>query len=328
MVKFAEVPIRRCGERRAERGDILGEAWVFCEVCAVDEGKGHAILDAQTIDQCVIEQNWGAYTTADHKTWETLYNRQVATLKPMVCDEYFAGLRTLGLVAESLPDLEKMNRNLRAATGWEVLAVPGLIASRPFFQMLANKQFPAGTFIRTPEQLDYLEEPDIFHDVFGHVPLLTNPAYANYMQAYGEAGLTAMDHKGVKFLARLNWYTIEFGLIKNGGEIKAYGAGIMSSYGEARYVIHDPSANFLQFNLDRVLRTGYYIDDFQATYFTIDSFDALFEECTARPFLPLYEECRAKPTLTPFEIVEGDTVLRKGTGEYWKEFPQSKSKLK
>jgi phenylalanine-4-hydroxylase len=160
------------------------------------------------------------------------------------------------------------------------------------------------------------------------VPLLTNPAYAQYMQAYGQAGLTAMDHKGVKFLARLNWYTIEFGLIKNAGEIKAYGAGIMSSYGEARYVIHDPSAHFLQFNLDRVLRTGYYIDDFQASYFTIDSFDALFEECTARPFLPLYEECRAKPTLTPFEIVEGDTVLRKGTGEYWREFPQSKAKLK
>jgi phenylalanine-4-hydroxylase len=294
----------------------------------MEEGKGHSILDAQTVDQCLIEQDWNKYSATDHKTWETLFNRQISTLKGKVCDEYFQGLQTLGLVAETLPHFEKMNKNLRAATGWEVLAVPGLIASRPFFSMLANKQFPAGTFIRTPEQLDYLEEPDIFHDVFGHVPLLTNPAYASYMQEYGRAGLKAIDHKGVKFLARLNWYTIEFGLIKSSDGIKAYGAGIMSSYGEAKYVMQDPSPNFVQFDLERVLRTGYYIDDFQATYFTIDSFEALFQECIERPFIPLYEEYRAKPTLTPFELLPSDKVLRKGTGEYWKAFPQTKTKLK
>lgn len=294
----------------------------------MEEVKGHAILDAQTVDQCVIEQDWGAYTATDHKTWETLFNRQIATLRGKVCDEYFTGLKTLQLTAEKLPDYEQMNKHLRAATGWEVVAVPGLIASRPFFTMLANKQFPAGTFVRTPEQLDYLEEPDIFHDVFGHIPLLTNPSYAAYMQEYGRAGLNAMDHKGVKFLARLNWYTIEFGLIKSNGSIKAYGAGIMSSYGEAKYVMTDPSPNFLQFELERVLRTGYYIDDFQASYFTIDSFDALFKECIERPFIPLYEACRAKPTLSPFEIYDTDKVLRKGSGEYWKEFPQLKTKLK
>lgn len=294
----------------------------------MEEGKGHAILDAQTIEQCVIEQNWSAYTAQDHNTWKTLFNRQIETLKGRVCDEYFEGLKTLHLTAEEVPNYEKMNKHLRAATGWEVLPVPGLIASRPFFSMLANRQFPAGTFIRTPEQLDYLEEPDIFHDVFGHVPLLTNSAYASYMQEYGRGGLKAMDHKGVKFLARLNWYTIEFGLIKSGGEIKAYGAGIMSSYGEAKYVMNDPSPNFLQFDLERVLRTGYYIDDFQATYFTIDSFEALFNECIECSFIPLYEEYRAKPTLSPFEILESDTVLRKGTGEYWKDFAQTKTKLK
>lgn len=294
----------------------------------MDEGKGHAILDAQSIDQCVIEQNWGAYSATDHKTWGTLFNRQIETLKGFVCDEYFEGIQRLHLGAAELPDFERMNKFLRAATGWEVLAVPGLIASRPFFSMLANKQFPAGTFIRTPEQLDYLEEPDIFHDVFGHVPLLSHPAYASYMQEYGRAGLRAMDHKGVKYLARLNWYTIEFGLIKDSGGIKAYGAGIMSSYGEAKYVKNDPSAHFLQFDLERVLRTGYYIDDFQATYFTIDSFDALFEECIERPFVPLYEECRAKPTLSPFEILPSDRVLRKGTDEYWRDFPRTKTKLK
>jgi phenylalanine-4-hydroxylase len=194
--------------------------------------------------------------------------------------------------------------------------------------MLANKQFPAGTFIRTPEQLDYLEEPDIFHDVFGHVPLLSNPAYANYMQEYGKGGLLAMDHKGVKYLARLNWYTIEFGLILSGGDFKVYGAGIMSSFGEAKYVMNNASPNVLKFNLERVLRTGYYIDDFQATYFAINSFDALFKECVERPFLPLYADFNQKPQLSPFELLEGDQVLRRGSGEYWKEFPKTKTKLK
>lgn len=294
----------------------------------MEDDKGHAILTAQTVEECIIDQNWGAYSAADHNTWKTLYNRQLETLKARVCEEYLEGLKTLHLVADTVPDFAQMNKHLRAATGWEVLAVPGLIASKPFFSMLANRQFPAGTFIRTPEQLDYLEEPDIFHDVFGHIPLLSNPAYANYMQEYGRAGLAALEHKGIKFLARLNWYTIEFGLIKNNGEVKAYGAGIMSSYGEAKYLFNDPSANWLQFDIDRVLRTGYYIDDLQASYFTIDSFESLFKQCIERPFIPLYEKFRAMPALTPFEIVEGDTVLRKGTGEYWREFPVTKPKLK
>jgi phenylalanine-4-hydroxylase len=294
----------------------------------MDENKGHAILNAQTVEECLIEQNWDRYTPQDHKTWGTLYNRQLETLKGKICQEYLDGLKTLHLTPDEVPNYEKMNRYLRAATGWEVLPVPGLIASQPFFSMLANKQFPAGTFIRTPEQLDYLEEPDIFHDVFGHVPLLSNPAYANYMQEYGKGGLLAMDHKGVKYLARLNWYTIEFGLILSGGDFKVYGAGIMSSFGEAKYVMNNASPNVLKFNLERVLRTGYYIDDFQATYFAINSFDALFKECVERPFLPLYADFNQKPQLSPFELLEGDQVLRRGSGEYWKEFPKTKTKLK
>jgi phenylalanine-4-hydroxylase len=294
----------------------------------MDENKGHAILNAQSVDQCVIEQHWDKYTPQDHKTWGTLFNRQLTTLKGKICQEYLDGLKTLHLTADEVPNYDKMNRYLKAATGWEVLPVPGLIASRPFFSMLANKQFPAGTFIRTPEQLDYLEEPDIFHDVFGHVPLLSNPAYADYMQAYGKGGLLAMDHKGVKYLARLNWYTIEFGLIVSGGDFKAYGAGIMSSFGEAKYVMSDPSPNIVKFNLERVLRTGYYIDDLQATYFAINSFESLFRECVERPFVPLYDEYNQKPRLSPFELLEGDQVLRRGSGEYWKEFPKTKTKLK
>jgi phenylalanine-4-hydroxylase len=294
----------------------------------MEDTKGHAILNAQTVEECIIEQDWSKYSAQDHRTWGTLFNRQLETLKGKVCDEYLEGLKILRLTPDEVPNYEKMNKYLRAATGWEVLAVPGLIASRPFFQMLSNRQFPAGTFIRTPEQLDYLEEPDIFHDVFGHVPLLSNPAYASYMQAYGEGGLAAMDHKGVKFLARLNWYTIEFGLLKSGGDFKVYGAGIMSSYGEAKYVMSNPSPNIVQFDLERVLRTGYYIDDLQATYFAIDSFEALFKECIERPFTPLYDEYRQKTTLSPFELIESDVVLRRGSGEYWKEFPKIKTKLK
>jgi phenylalanine-4-hydroxylase len=294
----------------------------------MEEGKGHAILDAKTVAECVTEQKWDAYTLRDHQTWNTLFNRQLETLKGRISQEYLDGIRTLKLSAEEVPNFEKMNKYLRAATGWEVLPVPGLIASKPFFSMLANRQFPAGTFIRTPEQLDYLEEPDIFHDVFGHVPLLSHPAYADYMQAYGNAGLIALDHQGIKFLARLNWYAIEFGLIKSGGDFKIYGAGIMSSFGEAKYFANDPSAHILQFDLERVLRTGYYIDDFQATYFCIDSFEAFFKECIERPFKPLYRSCRNNPTLTPFELVASDKVLRQGTGEYWKEFPSTKTKLK
>ncbi len=291
-------------------------------------GAEHAMLDAQTVEECIIDQNWAAYTDADHKTWKTLFDRQVEILKPRACTEYFEGLKTLGITGEGVPDFEKMNKNLRHATGWEVVAVPGLIPSKPFFTMLSNRQFPAGNFIRKPHELDYLEEPDIFHDVFGHVPLLTNPAYADYMNAYGRAGDAAIENKGVKYLARLNWYTIEFGLVKNGDDVKVYGAGIVSSFGEAKYALDDPSSNWLQFDLERVLRTGYYIDDLQATYFVIDSFEKLFEECIERPFVPLYKEYREKPQFTPFEIIDSDKVLRKGSGEYWKDFPAKKTKLK
>lgn len=291
-------------------------------------GAEHAVLDAQTVEECVIDQNWGAYTRDEHETWKILFDRQTDILKTRVCEEYLSGLDALGITDESIPDFEKMNARLRKCTGWEVVAVPGLIPSRPFFTMLANRQFPSGNFIRKKEELDYLEEPDVFHDVFGHVPLLTNPAYADYMNAYGKAGDAAMANKGVKFLARLNWYTIEFGLIRKPEGIKIYGAGIASSFGESKYALDDPSPNLLQFDLERVLRTGYYIDDFQSTYFVIDSFEKLFEECIERPFVPLYKQYREMPTHTPFETIGGDHVLRQGTGEYWKDFPRTKTKLK
>ena len=289
---------------------------------------GHAVLTAQAVEDCIIDQSWERYTAEDHAIWRTLFERQQRILKGRVCQEYLDGLEALGISAEGVPNFDQMNARLRRLTGWEVVAVPGLIPSRPFFQMLANRQFPAGTFIRSREQLDYLEEPDIFHDVFGHVPLLTNSAYADYMNEYGRIGLAAVERVGVKFLARLNWYTIEFGLIRKPEGIQIYGAGIVSSFGEAKYVVDDPSANQLAFSLERVLRTGYYIDDFQASYFVIDRFEDLFNLLSVMDFPSTFEQFRTLPPYTPFEILPQDVVIRKGTGQYWRDFPSAKSKLK
>ncbi|MGE3872762.1 MAG: phenylalanine 4-monooxygenase [Parvibaculaceae bacterium] len=290
--------------------------------------SAHTVLATQTVDDCIIDQKWDSYTKEDHAIWGTLFDRQLETLKGRVAEEYLAGLEALGIGAEGVPDFERMNAQLRKITGWEVVAVPGLIPSRPFFEMLANRRFPAGTFIRSREQLDYLEEPDIFHDVFGHVPLLTNHAYADYMNEYGRVGLDGMERKAVKFLARLNWYTIEFGLIRKPEGVRIYGAGIVSSFGEAKYVAGDTSANELAFDLERVLRTGYYIDDFQASYFVIDSFEDLFGLLKDNDILALIDRVRGEPALTPFEILADDDVIRKGTGEYWRAFPRTKIKLK
>jgi phenylalanine-4-hydroxylase len=290
--------------------------------------SAHAILTARSRDECIIDQGWLAYTPEQHETWRILFERQRRTLDGHVCRDYLDGLEALGIDERGIPEFESMNRNLRRRTGWQVVAVPGLIPSRPFFEMLANRQFPAGTFIRTREQLDYLEEPDIFHDVFGHVPLLTNEAYADYMAEYGRLGLKAIEAKGVKFLARLNWYTIEFGLIRQPEGVRIYGAGIVSSFGEARYVIEDGSANHLAFDLDRVARTGYYIDDFQASYFVIDSFEQLFRTLHDTDMLERFGRWRAEPQLTPFGTTAEDRVLRRGTGRHWAGFPASKTALK
>ena len=284
--------------------------------------------DEKTYDSYLVDQDWGSYSDEDHDTWSRLFERQSKLLPGRVCEEYLEGLKLLGIDGEGIPNFEEMSARLRKQTGWEVVAVPGLVPSRPFFDMLSDKKFPAGNFIRKPHELDYLEEPDIFHDVFGHVPLLTNPAYASYMHAYGQAGDAAMENKGVKFLARLNWYTIEFGLIMNDGVPKIYGAGIVSSYGETKYALDDASPHYVHFDLERVLKTGYYIDDFQATYFVIDSFEKLFEEAVETPFLPLYQKLREEQDYTPFELLPSDNVIRKGSGEYWKDFPQTKEKLK
>jgi phenylalanine-4-hydroxylase len=188
--------------------------------------------------------------------------------------------------------------------------------------MLKDRRFPSGTFIRNKDQLDYLEEPDIFHDLFGHIPLLTNPSYASYMHEYGKGGDRALLYKTTKNLARLNWWTIEFGLIRKPDGLKLYGAGLASSFGEAQYCLDDPSAHHIEFNLERCMRTRVYINDMQPCYFVIDSFESLFNQAVSTDFSPMYASFKGMGGLEkaeeflPFDLVEGDRVIRRGSLEY------------
>ncbi len=271
----------------------------------------------QIVDQC-----WADYTPDNHDTWRRLYERQLNVLRPRVCAEYLEALDLLGFEARRIPRFAEVNERLHAISGWEVVATRGLVKSKAFFDMLTDRKFPCGTFIRDKEHLDYLEEPDIFHDLFGHIPLLTNLAYAAYMHEYGKGGARALRFKTTKNLARLNWWTIEFGLIRQQGELKIYGAGLVSSFGEAQYCLDDPSAHHIQFDLDRCMRTRVYINDFQPCYFVIDSFQSLFDIAVRTDFSPLYEsykglgEAERSPEYLPFELAAGDGVLRVGTQDY------------
>jgi phenylalanine-4-hydroxylase len=215
-----------------------------------------------------------------------------------------------------IPDFRELSERLMRATGWQVLAVPGLVPDRVFFEHLANRRFVAGRFIRRPDQMDYLQEPDIFHDVFGHVPLLVNPVFAEYMQAYGAGGLRAEGMGAIDRLARLYWYTVEFGLIREGNSLRTYGAGIVSSYAESIYCLDDPSPNRLGFDLKRLMRTNYRIDDYQQTYFVIDSFESLLKATLETDFAPLYKELSGQPDLNPPDILAQDKVYTRGSQAY------------
>ncbi len=270
----------------------------------------------------IVEQGWNDYTREEHETWKILYDRQLEVLAPRACPAYLEAHKTLGFNATQIPDFHEVNERLRSLTGWEVVATSGLVKSKAFFDMLVDRKFPSGNFIRRRDQLDYLEEPDIFHDLFGHIPLLTNQAYADYMFEYGKGGARAIKYKTTKNLARLNWWTIEFGLIKTEVGLRIYGAGLCSSFGEAQYCIDDPSAHHLQFDLDRCMRTSVYINDFQPVYFVIDSFESLFEQAVNTDFSPMYEsfkglgEKQLAAEYLPFDLFAGDSVLRQGTQAY------------
>ena len=263
-----------------------------------------------------IPQAWTSYTTDEHAMWDRLFARQTSLLPGRVVPAFIEGLDVLRLSRPGIPDFEELNARLGKATGWQVVAVPGLVPEEVFFEHLANRRFVAGRFIRTPEQIDYLEEPDIFHDVFGHVPLLAHPAFADYMQAYGEGGLRAAKLGMIDALARLYWYTVEFGLIRDGDALKLYGAGIVSSHGESIFALDDPSPNRIGFDLERVMRTRYRIDDYQQNYFVIDSFDDLLAQTRDADFGPLYERLRNLPSIAVGELLPSDEVITRGTQEY------------
>lgn len=277
------------------------------------------LLDGQTLrPDFTIAQPVHRYTATDHAVWKTLYARQAAMLRGRVCNEFLQGLETLGMASDRVPDFDRLNEKLIRATGWQVVAVPGLVPDEVFFEHLANRRFPASWWMRKPEQLDYLQEPDCFHDVFGHVPLLIDPVFADYMEAYGKGGLKAAGMGALDLLARLYWYTVEFGLIRTPEGLRIYGAGILSSQGESVYSLDSASPNRIGFDVRRIMRTRYRIDTFQKSYFVIDSFSQLFD-ATRPDFSPLYAELRGQPTLGAGDIADGDRVVHAGTREGWAE---------
>lgn len=265
-----------------------------------------------------IDQSWTAYSKADHSVWNTLYERQMDVLPGRAASDFMSGLEALNLHRGGIPNFEEISEELRALTGWSVVAVPGLVPDAVFFDHLANRRFPAGNFIRNADQLDYIQEPDVFHDVFGHVPMLTNPVFADYMEAYGKGGLRSLRYDALKNLAALYWYTVEFGLIQTAEGIRIYGAGIVSSKSESIFALEDPSPNRIGFDLERLMATDYRIDDFQQTYFVIESYEELFKATVERDFGPIYERIGGGYSHTPEDITPRDVVINVGTQEYAK----------
>ena len=262
-----------------------------------------------------IDQGWHNYTPQEHAVWKTLFERHSKLLPGRACDEFVRGMQDLPIGPDQIPNFEQLSETLSQRTGWQIVAVPGLVPDDVFFEHLAHRRFPAGHFIRKPHELDYLEEPDVFHDVFGHVPMLMNPAIADYIQAYGEGGLRAKRLGVLEKLARVYWYTVEFGLVKQPDGLRVYGAGIASSATETVFSVEDDSPNRVAFDLERVMRTNYRIDDFQETYFVLDNLNDLLELARI-DFAPLYERVAGASDFESGDILPSDTVLTRGSGRY------------
>ncbi len=255
------------------------------------------------------------YTNDEHAVWDDLFTRQMKVLPGRAATAFLEGLERLDL-SGGVPEFGALSERLQVMTGWSVVPVPMLIPDHVFFWHLANRRFPAGNFIRSRQCFDYIEEPDVFHDVFGHVPLLTDPTYADYIQEYGRAGWKAMQHNRLKALGALYWYTVEFGLIMEGDDVRAYGAGILSGPSEAVFAIEAQSPNRIMLNVDRVMRTDYVIDDLQPTYFVIESFRDLYHQTVERDFDRLYRSLGAGFTYANTAVIDVDNVVSKGTLEY------------
>jgi phenylalanine-4-hydroxylase len=281
------------------------------------EKHGLAATGAQPPERAdwTIAQGWERYTAEEHAVWKTLFERQSRLLPGRACDAFVQGMGQLPIGPDEIPDFRRLSDTLMQRTGWQVVAVPGLVPDEVFFDHLAHRRFPSGQFIRKPHQLDYLEEPDVFHDVFGHVPLLMHPVIADYIQAYGVGGGRAKQLGVLDQLSRVYWYTVEFGLVQQADGLRIYGAGIASSAAETVFALDDPSPNRLRFDLERVMRTHYRIDDFQESYFVIQDLDELLDLARI-DFLPIYERVTGQPEHGPGTVLPTDQVVTRGTGRY------------
>lgn len=267
-----------------------------------------------------IDQGWARYTAADHAVWRTLFERQTRLLPGRACDAFVAGMRALPISAERIPDFRQLSDVLQHATGWQLVAVPGLVPDAVFFDHLAQRRFPAGNFIRAADQLDYIEEPDVFHDVFGHVPMLMNPLMADFLQAYGMGGQRAQSLGVLEHLARVYWYTVEFGLVQQADGLRIYGAGISSSRAETVFALEDNSPNRVRFQLERVMATRYRIDDLQETYFVLRDLDELLG-LAQLDFAPSYQRVRQVTAHAPGTLLADDVVLHRGSGRHHRPQP-------
>lgn len=226
---------------------------------------------------------------------------QTKGLTGLASEQFLRGIKAIGLDQGGVPNITEFNKRFQDLTGWEVVAVPGVIPNQPFFKLLAERRFPIANFLRSGDAQEYNEEPDMFHDVFGHLPMFIDPTFGEFMSAYGRAGLRAEKLGMTDWLSRLYLHTVEFGLIREGDELKAYGAGLLSSLGEAKHALHSPEAVRLEFDLPRLMRTEWYFDRYQPTYFVIESFDALLEEMETTSLKQVYAEVRDLPLLAPGE---------------------------
>ncbi len=263
-----------------------------------------------------LEPAQSSYSSDEDQIWDELFARQMEVLPGRAASAFMAGVDRTDLGRGGVPEFARLSEQLTALTGWSVVPVPMLIPDHVFFWHLANRRFPAGNFIRTRQTFDYIQEPDVFHDVFGHVPLLTDPTYADYMQEYGRAGWKAMRYNRLKALGALYWYTVEFGLILEGDSVRAYGAGILSGPTEAVFAVEAASPNRIMLNVDRVMRTDYVIDDLQPTYFVIESFKDLYHQTVERDFDRLYRSLGSGFTYANTAVIDVDNVVSRGSLEY------------
>ena len=248
-----------------------------------------------------VEQSYD-YSDAAQQVWRTLCDRQTKLTERLAHRSYLDGVAALGLL-ERIPDFDEVSDALRRLTGWEIVAVPGLIPAEPFFDHLANRRFPVTNWLRSKEELDYIVEPDMFHDFFGHVPILTQPVFADSMQMYGRTAGQVIAAGGAEMITRLYWYTAEYGLMREPGQpLKAFGAGLMSSFTELRFAVESPDAHHVPFDIETVMRTTYEIDKFQRAYFVLPSFDALRDAFDAGNLVRIARRWKDAPALDPATI--------------------------